>query len=111
MSEGWMIRGREFGSCNCDWGCPCQFNAPTTHGFCEAAVDGIIDEGHFGGTRLDGLAFAMTLQWRGEIADGNGRQQTIVDARADGAQREALRKILRGEATDTLHMNQSGVIR
>ena len=23
----WEIKGREFGNCNCDYGCPCQFNA------------------------------------------------------------------------------------
>jgi hypothetical protein len=22
-------------ACNCDWGCPCQFNAKPTHGNCE----------------------------------------------------------------------------
>ncbi|MDQ3970872.1 MAG: DUF1326 domain-containing protein, partial [Thermoproteota archaeon] len=22
-------------ACNCDWGCPCQFNANPTHGNCE----------------------------------------------------------------------------
>ena len=35
----------------------------------------------------------------GEIAEGNGRQQVIIDERADGAQREALRRILHGEDT------------
>ena len=25
-------------NCNCSYGCPCQFNALPTHGFCEAAV-------------------------------------------------------------------------
>jgi hypothetical protein len=23
----WEIHGMEFGSCNCAYGCPCQFNA------------------------------------------------------------------------------------
>ncbi len=31
MSDKWMINGMEFGNCNCAWGCPCQFSAPTTH--------------------------------------------------------------------------------
>src|SRR5262245_43327597 len=31
---GWEIKGREFGNCNCDYGCPCQFNALPTHGHC-----------------------------------------------------------------------------
>ena len=32
----WEIKGREFGSCNCNYGCPCQFNALPTHGHCRA---------------------------------------------------------------------------
>ena len=99
MADRWMIRGVEYNNCNCAWGCPCQFNAPSTHGHCEAVGAGLIEEGHFGATRLDGLRFVMLLQWPGEIAEGNGRQQMIIDARADAAQREALRKILHGEST------------
>jgi hypothetical protein len=41
----------------------------------------------------------MLLKWPGEIAEGNGRQQVIIDERADDAQREALRKIIHGEST------------
>jgi len=99
MADRWMLRGSEFGNCNCDWGCPCQFNASTTHGFCEAVSSGLIEEGNFNDTRLDGLSFVMLLQWPGEIAAGNGRQQFIIDERADGDQRAALLKILLGEST------------
>ena len=99
MPDRWMIRGVEYGNCNCDWGCPCQFSSPTTHGHCEALVSGHIDEGYFNDTRLDGLNWIMLLQWPGEIADGDGRQQAIIDERANDAQREALRKILHGEST------------
>jgi hypothetical protein len=31
----WRISGDAVGSCNCAWGCPCQFNAEPTHGRCE----------------------------------------------------------------------------
>lgn len=99
MADRWMIRGSEFANCNCAWGCPCQFNAPSTHGSCEAVSSGHIDEGVFNETRLDGLNWIMLLQWPGEIAEGNGRQQFIIDERAETAQREALRKILHGEST------------
>lgn len=99
MEQQWMIRGSEYGNCNCDWGCPCQFGAPTTHGNCEAMVSGHIEEGYFGDVRLDGLNWVLVLWWPGEIAAGNGRQQVIIDERADDTQREALRKILHGEAT------------
>jgi hypothetical protein len=99
MEDRWELRGVEFGNCNCAWGCPCQFNAPSTHGRCEAIVSGHIESGHFNDTRLDGLNWIMLLKWPGEIAEGNGRQQVIIEERADTAQREALCKILHGEST------------
>ncbi len=99
MADNWMINGEEFTNCNCAYGCPCQFNAPTTHGFCEAIVGGHIREGHFNDTSLDGLNWVLLVQWPGEIAAGNGKQQAIIDERADPAQREALQKILYGEST------------
>jgi hypothetical protein len=95
----WELHGVAFGNCNCNWGCPCQFNSPTTHGSCEGVLTGRVDRGHFDGTSLDGLCYAMVFQWPGEIAEGNGRQQAIIDASASPEQREGLRKILHGEDT------------
>ena len=99
MVNQWMIRGVEYGNCSCDYGCPCQFNSPTSHGNCEGVVAGYIEEGIHGDTQLDGLNWAMMFWWPGEIAEGNGRQQVIIDERADDAQREALRRIIHGEDT------------
>lgn len=99
MPDRWMIRGTQFANCNCDWGCPCQFNSPTTHGHCEAIEAARIEEGFFNDVRLDGLNVVLLAQWPGEIADGNGREQFIIDERAGAAQREALGKIMRGEST------------
>jgi hypothetical protein len=99
MSDRWMLRGTQFANCNCAWGCPCQFNSPSTHGHCEAIEAGQIEEGSFNDVRLDGLSYVMLVQWPGEIADGNGREQFIIDERADDTQRRALERILLGEAT------------
>ena len=99
MSDQWMIRGTEFTNCNCNSGCPCQFGSPSTHGFCEAVSAGVIEEGHFNDTRLDGLKWALLLHWPGEIAAGNGTEMAIIDERANSAQRAALKKILYGEST------------
>jgi hypothetical protein len=99
MADRWMLRGVEYANCNCAWGCPCQFGAKTTHGHCEAVVAGHIDEGSFNETKLDGLDWALLLYWPGEIAEGNGKEQVVIDERADPAQREGLRKILHGEST------------
>ena len=99
MTDKWMIKGSEYGNCNCNFGCPCQFASPTTHGHCEAIVGGIIDEGYFNETQLDGLKWTLLLKWPGEIAAGNGKQQAIIDETANPQQREGLRKILHGEST------------
>ena len=48
----WRVRADEFANCNCSYGCPCQFNAPPTYGFCEATAGWKIQEGHFGDVRL-----------------------------------------------------------
>ena len=93
----WMIRGKTLGSCNCDWGCPCQFNSPSTHGHCQFASGGEIEEGYIGDIKLDGLRWGEIGWWPGEIAEGNGKLQIIIDERANDAQREGLRKILHAE--------------
>ena len=100
MSDQWMIRGSEFSNCNCAFGCPCQFNAPTTNGTCEAIASVMIEEGNFNDISLDGLCFVLLLKWPGEIAEGNGEQQLIIDESANPEQREALRKIAHGESTE-----------
>ena len=99
MADQWTIHGVEYGNCACDWGCPCQFGAPSTHGHCAALVAGHIDEGSFNDTKLDGFDWVLLVSWPGEIKDGNGTEQVIIDERADPDQREALRKILHGEST------------
>jgi hypothetical protein len=99
MNDKWMIRGTQFVNCNCAWGCPCQFSARSTNGFCEGLGVGHIEEGYFNDTKLDDLSWILIGKWPGEIAEGNGRMQAIIDESADGAQREALRKILHGEST------------
>ena len=99
MADRWMLRGTEFENCNCAWGCPCQFGAKSTQGHCEAFMAGHIEEGTFNDTNLDGLNYAALMYWPGEVHEGNGTQQVIIDERADPTQREALRKILHGEST------------
>ncbi len=99
MQDKWMIRAKEFSNCNCAYGCPCQFNSKSTHGFCEAIASILIEEGYFNNIKLDGMRFVGIFKWPGEIADGNGRSQFIVDERADKNQREAIRKIAHGEST------------
>lgn len=86
----WEIKGREFGNCNCDYGCPCQFNALPTHGHCRGLAVLDIEKGFHGSTRLDGLRAAAIFRWPGPIHEGNGEGVQIIDKRATPEQREAL---------------------
>jgi len=95
----WEIKGKEFANCNCSYGCPCQFNALPTHGFCAAACGYLIESGHFGEVRLDGLRTSALYSWPGPVHEGSGTMQLIVDKRADQKQRQALIKIMSGEET------------
>ena len=99
MDDKWMIRGSEFANCNCAYGCPCQFNSPSTNGSCEAVVSILVEEGRFNDTSLDGLKFCLLLKWPGEIIEGNGKSQLIIDEKADENQRDAINKIAHGEST------------
>jgi hypothetical protein len=98
----WRIDGTEFGNCNCNYGCPCQFNALPTHGFCEAMNGLQIDRGYFGDVKLDGLRTVCLYHWPGPVHLGNGTMQLIIDERADATQRDALMRILSGQETNDM---------
>ena len=50
----WSLQGHSIANCNCDFGCPCQFNTLPTHGDCRAMTAVKIDKGHFGDVDLSG---------------------------------------------------------
>lgn len=100
MPDQWMIKAREYTSCSCNYGCPCQFNAPSTHGYCEAIAGIIIDEGHYNDVDLSGISFAGIYKWPGEIAEGNGEAQLYLPDNLTPAQKDAIIKIVTGETTD-----------
>jgi hypothetical protein len=93
----WRLTGRVVIACNCDWGCPCNFNARPSHGECEGGWLWAIRDGHVDGVRLDGLAIALYADWPGAIHEGGGRAVSYIDDRADEHQRAALTRLLRGE--------------
>ncbi|MCA1440357.1 DUF1326 domain-containing protein [Ensifer sp. IC4062] len=98
MEDQWVFKSETYDNCNCAMNCGCQFNLPSTHGFCQSAYIGNVVDGHFNDTSLVGLNWAALYKWPGEIKDGNGRRQIIIDERADKAQRIALQTIIAGEA-------------
>lgn len=97
-APGWCLTGTVLIGCNCDYGCPCNFNARPTTGDCEGAWTWHIDEGQFGETRLDDLNVSVAADWPAAIHEGNGEALVLIDERADEAQREALLTLLSGKA-------------
>lgn len=100
MDDKWTLKGKSFVNCNCAFGCPCQFNSKTTNGWCEAIGNYQIEEGNFNDVRLDGIRFVMLYQWPGEVKDGNGREQLIIDESASPEQRDAIERIALGKSTE-----------
>ena len=96
-AHSWRIAGEAVVLCNCDWGCPCQFNALPTTGRCEAVGVWEVREGHFGPTGLEGVRFARIYSWPGPIHEGNGTRQLIVAEKANEQQGQALDALDRAE--------------
>jgi hypothetical protein len=96
----WSVEGVAFCNCNCDYGCPCQFERRPTHGHCRAFEVVRIDKGHFGDVPLDGLHLALLYAWPGAIFEGGGTMQAIIDERANERQREALVTVVHGGETE-----------
>lgn len=94
----WQIEAYYLDSCNCDWGCPCQFNAKPTHGYCEG-IGGIrIIRGKYGKVKLDRLNMVYIGSWPGPIHEGHGKASFYIDERASDEQFEALSRIITGDA-------------
>ncbi|MDW0294843.1 MAG: DUF1326 domain-containing protein [Nitrososphaeraceae archaeon] len=95
----WKVHAYFLDACNCDWGCPCQFNANPTHGNCEGIAGYHIITGSYGTTvKLDGLNMALIASWPGPLHEGRGKASYYIDNRADERQFEALSNIITGRA-------------
>jgi len=92
----WQLNGTIVIACNCDWGCPCNFNALPSRGKCEGGWVWAIEKGHLGDVSVDGFAVALFADWPGAIHQGGGRATCYIDDRADDQQRDALSRLLHG---------------
>jgi len=94
----WKLKIEHLMACNCNYGCPCSFEAPPTYGTCEAALAYRVAKGNYGDVSLDGLGWVLAAAWPGPLHEGNGRGVVYLDSRAKGANREALEAIATGKA-------------
>ena len=93
----WKLKGTLLIACNCDFGCPCNFNALPSRGKCEGGWLWHVEQGGVGDVSLDGLSFTVYSNWPSAIHDGGGRAFSLYDERADERQVEAITSLVRGE--------------
>ena len=99
----WRMRGQYLKNCSCLASCPCDtIGVPAPNKFCEGVVAMNVKEGNFDGVKLDGVKWAATVHWPGALHEGNGTLEAFIDEGASAQQREALIKILTGQAGGTL---------
>ena len=94
----WFFDADYLQACNCDYGCPCEFSAPPTPGYCEGIGVWRIDHGKYDDVPLDGLGLAFAAKWPGAIHEGNGTVCLFIDEKASQEQRDALIDIGSGKA-------------
>ena len=96
-STKWNMEVEYLQSCNCDYGCPCNFNALPTYGNCEALLGYHICKGNFDDTDLNGVIFAWGLWWPKAIHMGEGIGKLYVDKKASKEQVKAIEEITSGK--------------
>jgi hypothetical protein len=94
----WNMKADYAEACNCDYGCPCNFNGFPSNGFCRALVGYHIREGLYGDTKLDGLDIVNAYSWPKAIHEGNGTHQIFITNKANQEQRNAAVSIFSGKA-------------
>jgi hypothetical protein len=94
----WQMEADYLQACSCVYGCPCEFNAPPSEGFCEGVGAWRVSRGLYGDVPLDGLGFGFSARWPKMLHEGNGTACIFVDERANPTQRQALLHIVSGQA-------------
>jgi hypothetical protein len=97
VSTKWNFEAEYIQSCNCDYGCPCNFNGYPSKGHCEALVGYRIGNGSVDGTKLDGVKFSLGLWWPKAIHEGNGSARIYIDPSASPAQKKVVEELCSGK--------------
>jgi len=93
----WSLQGNVLIACNCDWGCPCNFNALPSKGHCEGGWTWHVDRGAIDGLAVDDLAFSVYCKWPGAIHHGHGEAVIFIDDRANDRQLDAIGALVTGK--------------
>ncbi|MDQ5870383.1 MAG: DUF1326 domain-containing protein [Thermoproteota archaeon] len=94
----WRFEADYVETCNCDYGCPCNFNGFPTYGFCRTLILYHIRSGSYGSTTLGGLDVVDALSWPKAIHEGNGTCQLFLTKNITEGQKNAIVSIFSGQA-------------
>jgi hypothetical protein len=93
----WALNGDYFEACNCEATCPCIFLSPPTDDDCTVLLAWHVNQGEFGGTKLDGLNVALAAYSPGHMQKVKWKAALYLDAKASKAQADALGQIYGGK--------------
>jgi hypothetical protein len=94
----WNIKADYVEACNCDYGCPCNFNGFPTYGFCRALTLYHIKNGTYADVKLNGIDVIYAASWPKAIHEGNGTMQLFIGKKATEDQKKAILNIFSGKA-------------
>ena len=102
----WKISGTYLEACNCEVICPCRriggrAGGRSTYGECLGALSWIVGDGRAGDVELGGMKAVMANRYHDDEPGSPWTYALYVDARGDGAQRDALGAILSGRLGGT----------
>jgi hypothetical protein len=100
----WTLKADYIETCNCDYGCPCNFTGFPSNGFCSALVGYHIREGNYGRLKLDNLDVVDAYSWPKAIHEGNGTHQIFITNKiSEQEQKDAIINIFSGKAKGNGH--------
>ena len=90
----YSLKGHMVSGCNCDWGCPCNFEIAPSYGNCEGVYMWHVESGNYNGVSLDGTTFGQFGLFPEAIHLGNGIVFDVIDERLSPEQRQAVETVL-----------------
>ena len=99
------LKGGLLSGCNCDWGCPCNFEVAPSYGFCDGMYVWHVEEGHYEGTTLDGSTIAIYSRFPGAIHEGNGTSMVLVDERVPAERRRVIESMVQDTAPFSIFLD------
>ena len=90
------LEGRQLIADSCGVDCHCVIGGLPDNGVCQFVWIGEIDNGHYGGVKLDGVKFSMAGEWARKTTGVEQKFNFIafyIDSGANAEQREALRHL------------------